>query len=192
MATANTTELTLEEIQAAMNGDELSQIAVYNKCKHEVILVCTRMMKELKNSAEDPEDLAQLTFVQIFSNLNTFEGRSQFKTWIHRIAVNQVLMHLRKNHVKKEIAMNGEEKYYALKVVQKPLPMEILIDLKTMISRLPADYKDVITRHDIEGLGHDIIAKKLGYSLSTSKSRLRKAREKVRSLMNMENDPAFS
>jgi RNA polymerase sigma-70 factor, ECF subfamily len=44
----------------------------------------------------EAEDLAQEAFMQVFRNLNSFRGDSAFSTWLHRIAVNTVLMKLRR------------------------------------------------------------------------------------------------
>jgi len=54
----------------------------------------------LGNSTE-AEDLTQDVFVQVFRKLSSFRGESAFTTWLHRLTVNQVLMHFRKKHVKK-------------------------------------------------------------------------------------------
>src|SRR6266404_4700981 len=70
-----------------------------------VYSLCLRM---LGNSTE-AEDLTQDVFVVVFRKLSSFRGESAFTTWLHRLTVNQVLMHFRKKHVKKEqLTEDGE------------------------------------------------------------------------------------
>src|SRR6188474_2725060 len=63
-----------------------------------VYAVCLRMT----GNTADAEDLSQEVFVQVFRKLNTFRGESSFTTWLHRLTVNQVLMHFRRRMVKIE------------------------------------------------------------------------------------------
>jgi len=144
------------------------------------------------NSAE-AEDLTQDVFVQVFRKLDSFRGESTFTTWLHRLTVNQVLMHLRKNYVKKEqLTEDGE------------MPSEIMFDrnrinsspvldrlaLDEAIVQLPRGYRIVFVLHDLEGLEHREIASLLGCSIGTSKSQLHKARMRMRLLLKQRNHPS--
>ena len=147
-----------------------------------VYSLCFRM---IGNSAE-AEDLTQDVFVQVFRKLGSFRGESAFTTWLHRLTVNQVLMHFRKNHVRKEqLTEDGE------------IPVEIMIDRNTLnrspvldrlaldeaIAHLPHGYRIVFVLHDVEGLEHNEIASLLGCSIGTSKSQLYRARMRMRLLL---------
>ncbi|MGB6989344.1 MAG: sigma-70 family RNA polymerase sigma factor, partial [Candidatus Sulfotelmatobacter sp.] len=79
-------------IERAKLGDAEAFQALYDKHKRRVYSLCLRMTA---NTAE-AEDLAQEAFLQLFRKITTFRGESAFSTWLHRLSVNVVLMHLRK------------------------------------------------------------------------------------------------
>jgi RNA polymerase sigma-70 factor (ECF subfamily) len=81
-----------DAILRAREGDSLGFEYLYNSHRKHVYSVCLRI---LKNSA-DAEDLTQQTFLQVFRKLGTFRGESGFSTWLHRVTINVVLMHLRR------------------------------------------------------------------------------------------------
>src|SRR5438876_5016670 len=81
-----------EAIERAKQGDAAAMRALYDLHKRRVYSLCLRMTS---NTAE-AEDLAQEAFLQLFRKIGTFRGESAFSTWLHRLSVNVVLMHLRK------------------------------------------------------------------------------------------------
>ena len=81
-----------EAITRAQRGDGVGFEYLYKKYSRRVYSVCLRMTR---NSAE-AEDLTQQTFLQVFRKIGTFRGESGFSTWLHRVTVNVVLMHLRR------------------------------------------------------------------------------------------------
>src|ERR1700751_2389734 len=79
-------------IEKAKQGDAEAFQALYDKHKRRVYSLCLRMTS---NTAE-AEDLTQEAFLQLYRKIATFRGESAFSTWLHRLSVNVVLMHLRK------------------------------------------------------------------------------------------------
>jgi len=79
-------------VQHAQRGDEEAFAALYQLHNKLVYSVCLRMTKDVAEA----EDLAQEAFIQVFRNLNSFRGDSAFSTWLYRVAVNTVLMKLRR------------------------------------------------------------------------------------------------
>src|SRR5207247_7375513 len=79
-------------IAEEQKGDELAFAALFDAHKRRVYSLCLRMTG---NTAE-AEDLSQEAFLQLFRKISTFRGESAFSTWLHRLVVNVVLMHLRK------------------------------------------------------------------------------------------------
>ena len=81
-----------QAIERAKQGDADAFQALYDRHKRRVYSLCLRMTA---NTAE-AEDLAQEAFLQLYRKIATFRGESAFSTWLHRLSVNVVLMHLRK------------------------------------------------------------------------------------------------
>jgi RNA polymerase sigma-70 factor, ECF subfamily len=147
-----------------------------------VYSLCLRM---IGNSTE-AEDLAQDVFVQVFRKLGSFRGESAFTTWLHRLTVNQVLMHFRKNHVKKEQLTEDGEMPVGIMFDRNRFNRSPVLDrlaLDEAIVQLPQGYRMVFVMHDVEGLAHSEIASLLGCSIGTSKSQLHRARMKMRLLL---------
>ncbi|HLM02006.1 MAG TPA: sigma-70 family RNA polymerase sigma factor, partial [Pyrinomonadaceae bacterium] len=84
--------------QSAARGDMKAFEEIYNRHHRRVYSLCLRM---LQNTAE-AEDLTQEVFIQLYRKIGSFRGDSAFTTWLHRLTVNQVLMHFRKRTVKFE------------------------------------------------------------------------------------------
>lgn len=154
-----------------------------------VYAVCLRMTG---NTAE-AEDLTQEVFVQVFRKLDTFRGESAFTTWLHRLTVNHVLMHFRKNRRRKEeVTEDGELPEQVTKAfnVRTSFPILDRLALDEAIVKLPPGYRAVFILHDVEGLQHFEIANILGCSAGTSKSQLHKARMKMRRLLRQGKGPS--
>jgi RNA polymerase sigma-70 factor (ECF subfamily) len=138
-----------------------------------------------QNEAE-AEDLTQEAFIQVFRKIGSFRGESAFTTWLHRLTVNQVLMHFRKRSVKLErTTEEGDTPEQIVQGTENPNSMPVIdrIALDNALKQLPPGYRTVFVLHDIEGHEHEEIAKILGVAVGTSKSQLHKARMKLRSIL---------
>jgi len=153
-----------------------------------VYTLCLRMI----GNAAEAEDLTQDVFVQVFRKLGSFRGESAFTTWLHRLAVNQVLMHFRKNHVRKEQLTEDGETPVGVMIDGNILNSSPVLDrlaLNEAIVQLPHGYRMVFVLHDVEGLDHNEIASLLGCSIGTSKSQLYRARMRLRLLLKQRTHP---
>jgi RNA polymerase sigma-70 factor (ECF subfamily) len=174
--------------QQAAGGDMEAFEALYERHNRRVYSLCLRMTQ----NASEAEDLAQEVFIQLFRKIGSFRGESAFTTWLHRMTVNQVLMHFRKRSVKLEqTTEEGETPVQVVKGTENPNNMPVVdrIALDKAIEQLPPGYRTVFTLHDIEGHEHEEIARMLGCSVGTSKSQLHKARMKLRTLLRQQNEP---
>jgi RNA polymerase sigma-70 factor, ECF subfamily len=174
--------------QAAAKGDMKAFEEIYNRHHRRVYSLCLRMMQ---NTAE-AEDLTQEAFIQLYRKIGSFRGDSAFTTWLHRLTVNQVLMHFRKRTVKYEkTTEEGETPVQIVRGTENQAKMPIVdkIALDKAIALLPPGYRNVFVLHDMEGYEHEEVARILGCSVGTSKSQLHKARLKMRKLLQKKAPP---
>jgi len=177
-----------EAIERAKSGDAESFEGLYGLHKRRVYSLCLRMTG---NTAE-AEDLTQEAFLQLYRKIATFRGESAFSTWLHRLAVNVVLMHLRKKGLP-EISLDE-----ALEPQHEDGPKKDIgardnvlagsidrVNLERAIESLPPGYRIIFVLHDVEGYEHNEIAEMMGCSIGNSKSQLHKARMKLRDLLKL-------
>ena len=177
-----------ELTQAAANGNMMAFEEVYNRHHRRVYSICLRMLQ----NATEAEDLTQDVFIQLHRKIGSFRGDSAFTTWLHRMTVNQVLMHFRKRNVKFEkTTEEGETPVQVVGGTENPRKMPVVdkIAIEDAIDKLPNGYKNVFVLHDVEGYEHEEVARILGCSVGTSKSQLHKARLKLRKLLQKKAPP---
>lgn len=179
-----------EVIIRAQQGDATAFECLYKAHSKHVYSLCLRM---LRNMAE-AEDLTQQVFLQLFRKIGTFRGDSSFSTWLHRISVNAVLMHLRRKRPAQNLTDSlddtGSGSADPRESDNNPLSVPAVIDrlnLKRAIRQLPAGYKRFFLLHDVLGYRHAEIAARLGCSTGCSKSQLHKARKSLRRLLQGED-----
>jgi RNA polymerase sigma-70 factor (ECF subfamily) len=177
-----------EAIDRAKQGDSECFEALYGLHKRRVYSLCLRMVG---NTAE-AEDLTQEAFLQLFRKIATFRGESAFSTWLHRLAVNVVLMHLRKKglpEVSLEETLEPQSEDGPRKDIgarDNALIGAIdRVNLERSIESLPPGYRIIFVLHDVEGYEHNEIAEMMGCSIGNSKSQLHKARMKLRDLLKL-------
>jgi RNA polymerase sigma-70 factor (ECF subfamily) len=171
-----------ELTQAAASGEMWAYEELYSRHSRRVYSLCLRMTA---NTAE-AEDLAQEVFIQLYRKAGSFRGESAFTTWLHRLTVNQVLMHFRRRGVKMEqVTDDGESPQQVVQGTGNPSQMPVVdrIALDRAVSKLPPGYRAVFVLHDVEGHEHEEVARLLGCSVGTSKSQLHKARGRLRQLL---------
>ncbi len=182
----------MQTIEPDANDFDLTRLAaagniaafelLYKRYHRRTYGLCLRMT----NSQTEAEDLTQEVFIQLFRKIGSFRGESAFSTWLHRLTVNQVLMHFRRRSVKNEkTSESGEIPEQIVPGTENRLRMPIVdrIALRKAISELPPGYKNVFLLHDVQGYEHEEVARIMKISVGTSKSQLHKARLKLRGLL---------
>ncbi|MDQ3649831.1 MAG: RNA polymerase sigma factor [Acidobacteriota bacterium] len=171
-----------ELAQQSAAGDMNAFEELYRRHFRRVYALCLRMM----GNPTEAEDLTQEVFTNLYKKIGSFRGDSAFTTWLHRMTVNQVLMHFRKRSTRSErTTEEGETPVQIVLGTENPNRMPIIdrIALEKAIAELPPGYRTVFVLHDVEGHEHEEIASMLGIAAGTSKSQLHKARLKLRNLL---------
>ena len=174
-----------QAIERAKQGDAEAFEVLYGMHKRRVYSLCLRMT----SNAAEAEDLAQEAFLQLFRKISTFRGESAFSTWLHRLSVNVVLMHLRKKGlpvVPLEDPLDTDEETPRKEIGAPDVSLAGSIDrlhLQNAVGSLPPGYRTIFVLHDVEGYEHNEIAEMVGCSIGNSKSQLHKARMKLRELL---------
>jgi RNA polymerase sigma-70 factor, ECF subfamily len=178
-----------EAIERAKQGDAQAFESLYDRHKRRVYSLCLRMTA---NTAE-AEDLTQEAFLQLYRKIATFRGESAFSTWLHRLSVNVVLMHLRKKglpvvSLEETTQASGDEDTPKKDFGAEDVALAGSIDrlqLQKAVDSLPPGYRTIFVLHDVQGYEHNEIAGIVGCSIGNSKSQLHKARMKLRDLLRM-------
>jgi RNA polymerase sigma-70 factor, ECF subfamily len=173
-----------EAIRRAQGGDRTVFEYLYQLHSRRVYSVCLRMV----GNTTEAEDLTQEVFLLLLRKIHTFRGESAFSTWLHRLAVNLVLMRLRKKYpptvpIEATLGPDDETVSPSIDIGVPDLFLEGSIDrinLERCIQRLPVGYRTIFVLHDIQGYEHNEIAEILGRSVGDSKSQLHKARTRLR------------
>ena len=177
-----------EAIRRAHLGDAPAFEFLYRLHSRHVYSLCFRMLGD----ATVAEDLTQDAFLLLFRKIHTFRHESAFYTWLHRLTVNLVLMHLRKKSppmVSIEATPDpGDETAWPSIDVGVPDPLLTgsldRLNLERCIKQLPAGRRAVFVLHDVQGYQHNEIAEMLGRTVGNSKSQLHKARKQLRALLH--------
>jgi RNA polymerase sigma-70 factor, ECF subfamily len=177
-------ELTL--IRRAQRGDEEAFAALFQLHRRRVYSVCLSMTRDVP----DAEDLTQEAFLQVYHKIGTFRGDSAFSSWLHRVAVNTVLMKRRRRKPQPMLSLDApvssESPSLRYELGKRDPNLSGAIDrisLHRAIQALPAGYKKIFGLHEVDGYQHREIAELLHCSIGTSKSQLSRAKLKIRGLL---------
>lgn len=177
-----------EAIERAKQGDAEAFEFLYDLHKRRVYSLCLRMT----GNTAAAEDLTQEAFLQLFRKIGTFRGESAFSTWLHRMAVNVVLMQLRKKGLPVVPIDEPTEPDEEVTVRKEPGAADERLagsidrlQLQRAVDELPPGYRTIFVLHDVEGYEHNEIAGMVGCSIGNSKSQLHKARLKLRELLRV-------
>jgi RNA polymerase sigma-70 factor, ECF subfamily len=176
-----------EIIRQAQAGDARAFELLYRRYCKRVYRLCLGMVR----NETEAEDLTQEAFLRVFRKIHTFQGKSAFSTWLHRLSVNTVLMSLRKRK-RVEIPLEDDSHYEEESGVPCHIPgapdpaLAGLFDrenLKRALRQMPHGYKRMFLLHDVLGYEHHEIALLVKCSPGNSKSQLHKARVRMRALL---------
>jgi RNA polymerase sigma-70 factor (ECF subfamily) len=176
-----------EAIDRAQHGDVFAFERIYKLHSPRVYALCLRMV----GNVAEAQDLTQETFLMVMRKIDTFRGESAFSTWLHRIAVNLVLMCLRKKtSLESPLEETCEQDSDCPGSVQELSGIDLFLTgsldrllLERALGQLRPLPRVVVILHDIQGYKHTEIAKIMNCSIGNSKSRLHRARAQLRKLL---------
>lgn len=179
----------IEKIRA---GDYRAFEDLVNRYEGKVYRLAMRMLR----NPQDAEDALQESFLQVYRGLKTFEGRSNFSTWLYRLATNVCLMKIRRRGAEPPGMLPLEDYLPRHEQGDQPSlqewpekPEEILLTKESRekmmeaLGRLPADYRAVFILRDIEGFSNAEAGEALNISVAAVKSRLHRARIALRGML---------
>ena len=173
-------------VAAAKSGDAAAFEELVNRYERKIF----RLTMNITRNREDAEDAMQDAFMKAYSHLDTFQEDSRFYTWLVRIAANEALMRLRKrrpNQISLDEPVEGEDDLMPREIrdwgpspEQRFAQSEMHGILDRVIDELDADFRTVFVLRDIEELSTEETAAVIGISVPAVKSRLLRARLKLR------------
>ena len=162
-----------ELLDRARANDTQAFELLYRRHSGNVYGLCLRMLCDTGSA----EDCTQETFVQAWRKLDGFKGDSGFGTWLHRIAVNQVLMLRRRGQAqKRHLEAVGQD--WAVDVTADPVTAQPAsqMDLEKAVGSLPQGARDVFVLCAINGYSYEETSGYLGVAVGTCKAQLHRAR----------------
>ena len=174
MAVVSTADVsaTVAEAQA---GSATAFERLYREHAGRVYALCLRLCAD----AAQAEELTQDVFVRAWEKLGSFRGESAFSTWLHRLAVNEVLGRRRAEGRRGARVMLAED-LTVFEVAPVPVQEGARLDLEAAMATLPEATRTVFVMHDVEGYTHDEIAQLTGRAEGTCKTLLHRARKMLR------------
>ena len=139
---------------------------------------------------EIAEDCVQQTFVRAWRNLAAFEGRSSFGTWLHRIAVNEVLTNARNRGTRSEGTSlpprdDDEDAFDHIGDSRVAADSSDVMDMEKALATLPEGSRHVVVLQAVYGYSHEEVAEMLGVAVGTCKAQLHRGRKLLRERLGL-------
>jgi RNA polymerase sigma-70 factor, ECF subfamily len=166
-------------IERAQKGEVAAFEELYRQHVGRIYGLCLRMLRQ----PDRAEDCTQQTFINAWQSLRSFQVRSAFGTWLHRIAVNVVLA--QRPHTVQGMAPSDTVDVEQGWVLDTPVEVS---ELEAAIASLPAGARDVLVLSGIYGYSHAEVASMLGIAEGTCKAQLHRARLLLRKRLASEEN----
>jgi RNA polymerase sigma-70 factor (ECF subfamily) len=176
----------LSQVRRAKAGDKKAFGRLVLKYQKRIYFTIRKMVLD----HGDTNDIVQDTFVKAFLNLNRFDETFAFYPWLHRIAVNTAINHLNKQTRRKEsFLVDGKEEFHdtfksASNPVKEMEQKELKDHLYDALKHLPSEQRAVFVLRTSEELSYQEISQQLDISIGTVMSRLSRAREKLKTILD--------
>ena len=169
-----------ELIQRCKDNDQSAQKMLFEKYADRMMAVCMRYCK----NQDDAKDLLQDGFYKVFVNIEKFKGTSAVSTWMTRVFINLAINKQRLGRNKYDhYEFDPAKEKTTVDPYQEEPPTIAPEKVLAALNQLPDIYKIVINMYAVDSMSHKEIAKKLGISLGSSKSRLSRGRVLLNTLL---------
>jgi RNA polymerase sigma factor (sigma-70 family) len=166
-----------EIIAGCKTGSHKSYEALYKRFYRTLLVIAMRYTK----TRDEAEDILQDSFVKVFHNIQSYNGKGSFEGWIKRIvqntAINYYRSRLKFQPGENEIEEQGDDSF------EKIMGSMDARNIIAILNNMPEGYRLLINLYAIDGYSHSEIASMLGISTGTSKSQLFKAKKYLRELL---------
>jgi RNA polymerase sigma factor (sigma-70 family) len=170
----------------AQNGEYLAYVELCSRHREMVF----RTVLRITHNRDDAEDVIQDSWMRAFTHIGTFDGRSAFSTWVTRIAINSALTMMRRRRTRRELSLDDPVDPDNRKVIEmlEPSrnPEESCLEtervrlVRQAIKRLPSKLRTAIELRQSQDGSVSELAMLVGVSVPTMKSRLVRARLRLR------------
>jgi RNA polymerase sigma-70 factor (ECF subfamily) len=162
-----------ELVESCQRGEREAFRALFELYRDKVYSIALRYT----NDESTAMDIAQDTFLKLFSSIREFRGEARLESWLYRLVVNSCLDQKRRwrrflpfmDRLLEELRFTGESALHTL------LQEEVSEQVRSVVATLPPDQRIVIVLRYTEGLSYEEIAEALGCSKGTVASRLSRA-----------------
>jgi len=189
-----------ELVDRLVSGDE----EAFSTLVHSHAAGMLALAKRLTNSEPDAADCVQESFTVLFHKIDSFEGRSSLKTWLHRIVVNQALMKMRKKNSLREQSLDQyQPRYNRYGLLIGPIrtseeSVESLVSKKetaakvrSAIAELPDTYRVILIMRDLEGYTTAETAELMQIAEGAVRTRIHRARHALKKILEPEMDALY-
>ncbi|MES2812900.1 MAG: RNA polymerase sigma factor [Bacteroidota bacterium] len=176
-------------INLILNGNPNAFATLVDRYKDMVFTLALKMV----TNREEAEEIAQDTFIKVYSSLNKFKGESKFSTWVYKITYNTCLDSLKKSKREKNTSYIEDFSEHQVKEIESALDT---IDekernqvIQNCLEQLPNDEAFLLTLYYFDGQSVDEISKVMNNSVSNIKVKLFRTRKKLASILKERLEP---
>lgn len=176
----------LKYVKKSLSGDAKAFEWIVRTYEKRIYFTVVQMVM----NHDDADDVMQETFIKAYTKLNTFDDSYPFYPWLYRIAVNTSLNHQKKKARLRALPIDDlEGNHYQADLAESPQQIrdmasgELISQLKKALERIPYEQRTVFILRVHDGLSYQEISDTLEISIGTVMSRLSRAREKLRGLL---------
>nr|WP_254639287.1 sigma-70 family RNA polymerase sigma factor [Cohnella sp. GbtcB17] len=169
-----------ELIRAAQAGDREALVALLREIEHQVY----RTAYYLLNHEQDAMDAAQEALIRVYTKINSYEEKAQFRTWVQRIVTNICIDKFRRK--RPSVSIDEHELVFQ---ANEDVEAEVMSgyaseDIREAIGKLPEHHRTVVVLRYLQDFSYNEIADSLNLPLNTVKSYLFRARQQLQTLLH--------